>query len=200
MKNARLLIIVSALVLLAAACGGQSAEEELLEQILENSGEDIGDVDINLDDGGNGEFSINVEGENGGDVSISGSGDDEEMTITVEGDDGGTMTIGGGDIPDELELPVAPGGAVQTSMTSGDEVFVSLQYPDGDYDQIIAFYDAELNSDSDEVTKSETSFTSEDGTFRNTFYAPENGSDWTVMVGDCIGLEGVCVTLGQSGS
>ena len=198
MKNARLVVVVSALVLLVAACGGQSAEEELLEQILENSGEDIGDVDI--DDGGDGEFSINVEGDNGEDVSISASGDDDEMTITVEGDDGGTMTIGGGDIPDELELPVAPGGEVQTSMTSGNEVFVTLQYPDGNYDEIIAFYDAALNSDSDEVTKSETSFTSEDGTFRNAFYAPESGSDWTVTVGDCIGLEGVCVTLGQSGS
>ncbi len=198
MKNTRLLIVIAAFVLLVAACGGKSAEEELLEQILENSGEDIGNVDINLGEDGD-EFNLTVEGEDGEDVSISG-GNDDDFSITVEGEDGETMTFGGGEIPEALELPVAPGGEVQSSITSNDEVLVSLQYTAGDFDQLVAFYDSELNADSDDVDRSETSFTTEDGTFRNVYYAPASGSDWTVTVGDCIGLPGICVNLIQSNS
>lgn len=199
MKNTRLLIAISALLLLVAACGGKSAEEELLEQILENSGEDIGDVDINLGEDGEG-FNLTVEGEDGENINITGSGDDEDdFTFTVEGEDGETMTIGGGDIPDELQLPVADGGEVQSSIVSESDVLVSLQYVDGDLDQLVSFYDAQLNPGSDNVTKNETSFTTEDGTFRNVYYAQDDGS-WTVTVGDCIGLPGICVNLIQSNS
>lgn len=200
MKNARLLIVISALVLLIAACGGKSAEEELLEQILENSGEDIGDLDIDLGEDGDGDFSLNVTGDDGEDVSITGSGDDDDFTLTVEGEDGETMTIGGGEVPDGLELPVAPGGEVTTSISGGSEIIVVLQYANGDYDQLVSFYDSELNVASDDVEKSETSFSTEDGTFRNAYYAPASGDAWTVTVGDCIGLPGICVNLLQSDS
>lgn len=200
MNNTRLLIVFAALLLLVAACGGKSAEEELLEQILENSGEDIGDVDLNLGDG-DGDFNLNVTGDDGEDISITGGGDDEDFSITVEGEDGETMTFGGGDIPDGLDLPVADGGEVVSSLTSNDEMFVSLQYPGGDYDQLVSFYDSQLNAASDAVEKSETSFTTEDGTFRNVYYGPSNGDNWTVTIGDCMmGEPGICVTLIQGSS
>jgi hypothetical protein len=199
MKNTTLLIVFSALLLLVAACGGKSAEEELLEQILENSGEDIGDVDINLGEDGEG-FNLTVEGEDGEDINITSSGDDEDdFTLTVEGEDGETMTIGGGEIPDDLQLPVAPGGEVQSSIAGGSEILVALQYVDGDFDQLVSFYDSQLNPDSEGVERNETSFTTEDGTFRNVYYAQDDGS-WTVTVGDCIGLPGICVNLIQSDS
>ncbi len=192
MKNIKLIATVAMLVLVVAACGGKSAEEELLEQILENSGEDVGDVNINTDDG---EFSISVEGEDGEDVSISSSGDGDDAEITIEGDDGEVMTIGGGELPDGLDLPVPDGGSVQTAITSGTEMLASIQYVNGDWDQLVAFYDSELG---DEFERSETSFTTEDGTFRNVYWTSGNGAT-TVTVGDCIGQEGVCVNLIQSG-
>lgn len=195
MSYKRLAVVFVSLLLVVAACGGKSAEEELLEQIIESGGDDISDIDISSDDG---EFNLSIEGEDGEDVSISGSGDDDDFEITVEGEDGETMTFGGGEVPEGLDLPVAPGGDVQTSMTSNDEAFVSLEYPNGNFDQLVAFYDDALNAGSDEVEKSETSFTTEDGTFRNVFYNPDGG-DWAVTVGDCIGLGdgSICVTLMQ---
>lgn len=197
MRSIKTLVVFSALLLLLAACGGKSAEEQLLEQMLENSGEDIGDIDVQLGEDGNG-FSLNVTGEDGEDVSISGSGDDDDMTITVQGEDGETMTFGGGEIPEGLQIPVPPGGTVQTSMSGGSEILVSLQYPSANYDEIVAFYDEQLDSDSDDVEKTETSFTTEDGTFRNAYFGPSSGSAWTVTVGDCIGQPGVCVNVIQS--
>jgi hypothetical protein len=192
-----MLVAFSALLLLLAACGGQTAEEELLEQILENSGEGIGDIEVDLGDDGD-EFNLNVTGDDGENVSISGSGDDDEMTITIEGEDGETMTIGGGEIPEGLQIPVPPGGAVQSSIVGGNEILVSLQYLNASYDDIVGFYDDQLDADSDDVEKTETSFTTEDGTFRNVYYGPSSGSDWTVTVGDCIGLPGICVNIIQS--
>jgi hypothetical protein len=199
MRNIRLLVVFSALLLLLAACGGQSAEEELLEQILENSGDDIGDVNIDLGEDGEG-FNLNVTGDDGEDVTISGSGTDDEMVITVEGDDGGTMTIGGGEIPDELQIPVPPGGDVQTSIVSDSEILVSIVYDGDSYDELVEFYDSQLDAASDAVEKTETSFSTEDGTFRNVYYGPSEGSDWTVTVGDCmLGEPGICVNIIQSG-
>ena len=101
MRNRKLIIAIASLMLLLAACGGNSVEEEILEQMLENSGEDIGDIDIDTSgDGDN--FNMTVEGEDGEEITITGGGDDEEFTVTMEGEDGGTMSIGGGDIPDGL--------------------------------------------------------------------------------------------------
>lgn len=197
MKNTRWTAGIAVLALLVAGCGGNSVEEEILEQMLENSDEDIGELDLELGDDGDG-FNLKVTGDDGEDISITGSGDDDEMTITVEGEDGETMTIGGGDIPAGLEIPVAPGGTVQTSISGGGEMVVALQYPTGDYDEIVAFYDEQLDSESDAVEKTETSFTTEDGTFRNTYFGPNSGSDWTVTVGNCIGQAGVCVNILQS--
>ncbi len=72
MRNIRLVVAAAALMLFVTACGGQSAEEKLLEEVLENSGEDIGDVDISTDDDGN--MSISVEGNDGEDINISTEG------------------------------------------------------------------------------------------------------------------------------
>jgi hypothetical protein len=200
MRNARLVIAVSALVLLIAACGGQSAEEALLEEILENSGEDIGDIDI--DTGGDGDFSINIQGEDGEDISVSGSGDDETFEITVEGDDGETMTFGGGDIPDGLTVPVPDGGEVTMSLTSDQDISVALQYPQSAYDQIVAFYDSALDASSDSVDRYESTMSTEQGTIRSVNW---NESDyaWAVTVSDCYGsgsseLNAACVTVFES--
>ncbi len=219
MKNARLIVALVALMLLAAACGGKSAEEELLEQILESSGEDIGDVEINTDGDGNlnltiegedGEsinitgsgnedsVNINVEGEDGENLSITGGGDDEEFTITVDGEDGGTMTIGSGEIPEGFELPVPDGGDVVTSFVSGQDMAISLIYPGAAYDQLVAFYESQLPS-GDDVFKSSSSFSDADGEHQGPTWI---GDNFLVTVTDCQGMDSneydsTCVQLNQ---
>ncbi|MCP4964939.1 MAG: hypothetical protein GY926_06860 [bacterium] len=196
MKNERLLVTLFALMLLAAACGGQSAEEALLEEILENSGEDIGDIDINTDDGN---FNINVEGEDGEDINITGGGDDDEFSITVEGEDGETMTFGGGEVPDGVKSPIPDGGTVASTFSTGEDISVSLTYPGTSFDELVSFYDDRLDASDDE--RFESSFTTEDGTFRSVVWSGADG-DWTVNVSDCIGINGdldsVCVSIFES--
>lgn len=201
MKKARLVIVLFAVMLLAAACGGQSAEDALLEQILENSGEDIGNIDINTDDG---DFSLNIEGEDGEDISISGGGDDDDFTMTVEGEDGETFTIGGGEVPDGLQVPVPDGGDVVSSFTSNDDKSVSINYPAADFDQLVSFYDSQLGS-GDSVSRFESSYSTDDGTMRNVSWTDDTNGLWNVSVSDCYGvstgdLDSACVTIFESGS
>lgn len=224
MKIARLVVVFFALMLLAAACGGQSAEEALLEQILESSGEDIGNIDVNTDDG---DFSISVEGEDGEDINITGSGDDEDfsMTIegedgeninitgsgddddfsfTIEGEDGETFSYGGGEIPEGMQLPIADGGKVGSVMTSNEDMMVQLYYPATAFDQLVSFYDSQLNADSDEISRFESSYGSDDDTIRSVSWSPDSG-EWDVSVSDCFGLESgeldsACVMLFEESS
>ncbi|MDJ0952654.1 MAG: hypothetical protein QNJ81_03140 [Acidimicrobiia bacterium] len=220
MRNTKVIVALVAFVLLVAACGGKSAEEELLEQILESGGEDIGSVGIDTDSDGN--VSINVEGDDGEDVSISASddgddvnitvegedgeevtitGDDDEFTITVEGDDGGSMTFGGGEVPEDMTLPVPDGGEVVTSMSMEDGAMVTLTFPIAAYGQLVAFYESELPS-GDDVYKTESTYTDDDGTHRSTTWM---GDTFLVSIDDCFGMEStsldsVCVTLNEFGS
>ncbi len=222
MRNAKLIIALVALMLLIASCGGKSAEEELLEQIIESSGEDIGDVQINTDGDGNvsmnvegddgesvnintsgdgDDINIVVEGDDGEEMTITGSGDDEEMTITVEGEDGGSMTIGGGDVPEDFGVPVAEGGEVIMSMLMDEGGTVTLIYPASAYDELVAFYTSQLPS-GDNVMKSESTYEDGDGTHRNTLWV---GDTFMVSIDDCIGMESntldsVCTTLTDFGS
>lgn len=222
MRNAKLIIAVAAATLLIAACGGKSAEEELLEQILESGGEDIGEIEldtdgdgnvtmsiegedgetvnINTSDGDGDDINIVVEGEDGEEMTITGSGDDEEMTITVEGEDGGSMTIGGGEVPAGFGVPVADGGTVIMSMIVDEGGTVTLIYPGNAYAQLVAFYTSQLPSDGD-VMKSEGTYEDGDGTHRNTTWI---GDTFMVSIDDCLGLESdsldsVCATLTDFG-
>lgn len=201
MKRQRLFIAVSAVALLATACGG-NAEEELLEQILENS-EGVSDIDIDTGSG-DGDFSITIEGEDGEGFTMTGSGDDENFEYTVEGEDGEVMTVGGGDIPDSLQIPVPDGGEVTMSLVSGDDVNVALQYPLSEFDRLVAFYDSTFDVDSESVDRNESTMSTEDGTFRNVFWSDSENYDWNVAVADCFTGAGdnpdaVCVTVYQTG-
>lgn len=198
-RTRRLFIVIAALVLLTAACGGKSTEEQLLEEIIENSGEDIGDLDISLDEDGE-NFSISVEGEDGEDISISGSGDDETFEMTVEGEDGEVMSIGGGEIPEGMTVPYPDGGTVMTSFVTESAISVTMTFPSGDFDRLVSFYDDSLNPDSDDVDRNESSFSSDEGTMRNVFWASSE-QNWTVGVSDCFGMTGeldsACVTISE---
>lgn len=220
MRNVRIVLLAIALVALLAACGGKSAEEELLEQLAENAGADISNVDI----GGSGDdFDMTIEGEDGETINISGNGegDDFEMTVegedgsasfsasgdggtvVIEGEDGETMTIGGGEIPASLQIPVPEGGEVISTIESGSDVTVSLVYPAASHEAIVAFYDDALNAGSGGVTRSESTFSSDDGDIHSVFWTEPDSSNWTVTLGTCYGVEtgeldSTCLTIYQT--
>lgn len=222
MRNSKAIITLVVFMLLVAACGGKSAEEELLEQIIESSGEDIGEVNIDTDSDGGVNISVEgddgetinitggsedddvnftIEGEDGEGISVSGSGDDEEFTITVEGEDGGTMTIGSGDIPEGFELPVPDGGEIVTSFVSGQDMSLTVMYPAAAYDQLVSFYEDRLPSGAD-ITTTDSSYTDDEGTHRSNSWF---GNDFFVTITDCTGmvsneLDSVCVGLNQLSS
>lgn len=191
-----------------------------MEQLLESSGGDVGNVDV----GGSGDdFDMTIEGENGETINISGSGEGDDFDVTVEGDDGSasfsgsgddgtitiegedgeTMTIGGGEIPASLQIPVPDGGDVVSTIESGSDVTVSLVYPIASHDAIVAFYDNTLNAGSDDVTRSESTFSSDDGEIHSVFWTDSASSSWTVTLGTCYGvnsgeLDGTCLTIYQT--
>lgn len=112
-------IMIVLVALLVAACGSaiEGLTEEAIERGLEASGEDVGDVDINIDED-SGEFS-------------------------VESDDG-SFSFGGGEVPEGLTIELPDGGEVVSSLTTNDIVQVSLQYPDDEFDDLVGFYDGRL--------------------------------------------------------
>jgi len=220
MRNLRVVTLAVALVALLAACGGSSAEEELMDQLLESSGGDVSNIEV----GGSGDdFGMTIEGENGATINISGSGqgddfdvtvegDDgsasfsgnsEDGTITIEGEDGETMTIGGGEIPASLQIPVPDGGEVVSTIESGSDVTVTVVYPVVSHDAIVAFYDNTLHAGSDEVTRTESTFSSDDGDIHSVSWTESSSSSWTVALGTCYGvtsgmLDSTCLTIYQT--
>ncbi len=198
MSLKKLLVLSIALALGTVACG-DSAEEQLLEQILESGDSGISDVEIDNDGG---EFNITVEGEDGEDISISSQSDDDGFSMTVEGEDGETMTIGGGDVPEGMETPIPSGGSVLQSFSSDTDLSVVLEYPATSFDELVSLYDATF--DGPGISRSESSFTSDDGTMRSVNWISDDGS-LRVSVNDCYSassgeLDGVCLNVFESGS
>ena len=193
-KGTKLIALVIALVVAVAACGGQSAEEALLEQILESGDNGITDLDIDTDNGG---FNISVEGEDGQDINITSQDDDGSFNMTIEGEDGETFTFGGGEVPDGMQTPIPDGGSVTGSYTSDSDRSVSLEYDRSMFDELVAVYDAAFGGD--DVSRSESSYTTDDGTVRNVgWYNNDTGAN--VSVSDCYSistgeLSSVCLTI-----
>ena len=122
-----------------------------------------------------------------------------EFNLTMDDEDGGTYTGRGGEMLETVQLLVPGGREVTTSFSTETEIGVTISYSGDQYHQLVAFYDSQLNPQSDDVDRNETSFTTEDGTFRNVFWTTQDGN-WNVTVGDCIGLEpdSTCVTIFQT--
>jgi hypothetical protein len=199
-------LLAIAMLAVVAACGGPSAEEELMQRLIENAGEDVSNIDI----GGPGDdFDMTIEGTDGETISISGGGEGDDFdvtieggdgatsvsgsaddgTITIQGEEGETMTIGGGEIPAALQIPVPAGGEVVSTIESGSDVTVTLVYPMNAHDGIVAFYDEALDPASDEVTRSETSFTGDDGDINSVYWSALDATSWTVTLSTCYGIE-----------
>ena len=118
----KLTLILAALVLVVPAC---SPGEELAERIIESQA-GVDDIEI----------------------------DEEEGTIEVQVDDedgGGSATIGGGEVPDGFPIGVADGGNVTSVFETSDGASVTLEYPVGEYENLVAFYESWIASSGLEV-------------------------------------------------
>jgi hypothetical protein len=199
MKNSTLLALALVLGLVATACGGQTAEEQILEQILENSGEGVSDIDLDTDSG---DFNMTVEGDDGETINITGQDDDGTFNMTVEGEDGETITIGGGEVPEGMQTPIADGGAVTQTYTTDNERSVALEYPASMFDNLVSLYDGAFGGD--DVARSESSYTTDDGTVRSVNWY-DSEANTNVTVSDCYSLssgelDSICVNIYEQDS
>jgi hypothetical protein len=124
----RTFIATTAFILVIAAC---SPSELIAEQILEGQ-EGVDNVEIDSDTG--------------------------EIKIEVEGEDGGSISIGGGDVPSGFPIDIPGGGEVQAVLQAEGNTTVSLIFDSADFETISAFYESWVDgSGADVQNKFETS-------------------------------------------
>ena len=179
--------------MIVSACGG-SAEEEILEQLIESGGNDISDINI---DSGSGDFSMNIEGEDGEEINITSQNDDGSFSMTVEGEDGETMTFGGGTVPEGMETVIPDGGNVTGTFTSDNDRSVSLEYAMDRFEELVSTYDSVF--DGEGISRSESSYATDDGTVRTVSWYSNEGNV-NVSVSNCYSmstgeLSSVCVNI-----
>ena len=106
----RIFIVVFLVAVVAAACGGR--------------GDATSDRAAAVDD--------SVEA-----VTI----DDDEVTVEFTADDGGgSLVAGGGAVPAGFPLPVPDGGEITSSFTQGPIAALTISYPPGTFDDLVAAY------------------------------------------------------------
>jgi hypothetical protein len=172
----KLALILAALSLAAAACGG-SISENVAEEIIERG----------------------IEAEGGGDVDI----DLDSGQVSIEGPEGESISIGGGEVPDEITVPIPDGGSVISTFVSSGDASVGLSYPRSEFEALVAFYDDWVSGQSDEYSRNESSFTSDDGTVRNVGWYSGGENQTNISVTDCYtadgdGLDGACLNIVES--
>lgn len=135
-----------------------------------------------------------VEGAENVDIDV------ESGEISVETDDGEKIVIGGGEVPDGFGIPLPSGGDVMSVFTADDSANVSLSYVGADYDEIVAFFEDWTSSQSEEWSKSTSSFSNNDGqTVKTTTFTSDG--NFVSVSNNCFTLdenvgefESVCVT------
>jgi hypothetical protein len=122
---------LGALAVGSVACSSEDVAEQLVEQAIEEQGED---VDIDLDDGElrietpDGSMVIDVSEDGDGSFSIEGGDGTGNFSIEGEGDDGvavvstpdGEMVIGGDELPGDFpaDVPVPDGLTIESVVTA----------------------------------------------------------------------------------
>ena len=172
----RFLLLTLVVAFAVSGCGG-SIEETIAEELIENSDGSISDVEINQDSG---EFEISIEGEDGETMTFGGGDQDSgEFEVSIEGEDGETMTFGGGDVPEGMKVAIPDGGEVIQSFSDSSNRSVTLEYPADRYDELVAFYDNELEGA--EVTRSASTTSTDDGEMKAvSWFADDAGRNITV--------------------
>ena len=172
----KLALILAALPLAVAACGG-SISENVAEEIIERG----------------------IEAEGGGDVDI----DLESGQVSIEGPDGESISIGGGEVPDEITVPIPDGGSVVSTFVSDGNGSVSLAYDQSEFESLVSFYDDWVSSQAQDFDRSESSFSSDEGTIRNVGWFSNAEVQINITVTDCYGpgddgLASACVNVVES--
>ena len=198
MRLSKILLSLVVLMTVAAGCGGSSPEEALVEEILERSGDGVGDVDISNDGD---DFDMTITGEDGETISVSGSGDEDDFSMVIEGEGGDVMTFGGGEIPEGLVTPIPDGGSVVSSMQLEGDLSVSVEYDKSRFDELVATFDSLMGGD--DVNRFESSSSTDDGTIRSVSWTAGDGNQW-VSVSDCYSmssgeLDAVCLNVAEYG-
>jgi hypothetical protein len=139
----------------------QSASETLTEKALEQI-EGVEGVDFDVDSG----------------------------KISVETDDGEKIVIGGGEVPDGFGIALPNGGDVMSVFTADESANVTLSYVGADYDTIVAFFEDWTSGQSEEWSKSTSSFSNNDGeTIMTTTFTSD---------GNFISVSNNCFTLDEN--
>ena len=134
----------------------QSASETIAEQLAEQV-EGVDNVEIDTDTG----------------------------QVKIETDEG-SVTIGGGELPDDFPVPLPDGYQVASVFTADGTSAVSLAYPEGDFDEIVAFFDDWTSSQPTTWTKSTSSVSGDEGTIDSANWFEDEGSSFISISSFCI--------------
>ncbi len=134
----------------------QSASETIAEQLAEQV-EGVDNVEIDTDTG----------------------------QVKIETDEG-SVTIGGGELPDDFPVPLPDGYQVASVFTADGTSAVSLAYPEGDFDEIVAFFDDWTSSQSTAWSKSTSSVSGGEGTIDSANWFEDEGSSFISISSFCI--------------
>ncbi len=172
--------VLIGLALVVTACGAavEKLSEEAVEQAIESGG--------------------------GGDVELDMSGEGDDFTVKVDSEDGSFSVGSGVEVPEQLQTPVPGGGSATTAGTQDDDVFVAIQYPGDQYEQIVAFYDDWTASTGSEWSTSTSTMELDGQTQRSASWSSDDGGVY-LYVGDCMdfssegdSLNATCVTINET--
>ena len=111
--------------------------------------------------------------------------DPDSGQVKIETDDG-SVTIGGGELPDDFPVPLPDGYQVTSVFSAEGSSAVSVAYPDGNFDEIVAFFDNWTSGQSAAWTKSTSSVSGGEGTIDSANWIEDEGSSFISVSSFCI--------------
>jgi len=154
-----------AVILMLSVTGCAKAAEKVTEKAIENASGGDANVDIS---------------NNGGTVQVQ--------------TDQGSATFGGGEIPDSIDVDLPSGGNVVSSIEADSGATVMVEYPDANFDDIVATLQSWVDAQPDDYT----AFTSSGGGIQNQTWASDTTAISVQTCTTTSGGQGVCVSVQQS--
>ena len=100
--------------------------------------------------------------------------------------DEGSITLGGGELPDGFPIPFPDGYQVTSVFTSDEGEAVTVAYPGGDFDAIVAFYDDWTDGQSTEWSKTASSIGTEEQSLDSANWTADEGSGLILIRNLCL--------------
>jgi hypothetical protein len=111
--------------------------------------------------------------------------DSDTGEVKIETDEG-SITVGGGELPDGFPIPLPDGYQVTSVFTAEGTSAVSLAYPEGDFDTIVAFFEDWTSSQPTEWSTSTSSISGDDGTIDSASWIEDEGSSFISVSTFCV--------------